>query len=118
MHNDELPIFKTIRNDLEQNDVMLYIKGTPAMPLCGFSSVVVKILSMLEVKFGSKNVLDDIELREGIKSFTDWPTIPQLYIKGEFIGGCDIVKELYQSGELFQILAQKEIPFRQSEKED
>ena len=112
---NELPIFKNIRADIEQNDVMLYIKGTPEMPQCGFSGVVVKILKMLEVNFHAKNVLEDPELREGIKTFSQWPTIPQLYIKGEFIGGCDIVRESYQSGELFKILEEKNISFSYQE---
>ncbi len=108
---DELPIFKQIRADIEQNNVMLYIKGTPEMPQCGFSGVVIKILKMLDIEFKTKNILEDPELREGIKIFSQWPTLPQLYIKGEFIGGADIVKELYQSGELIKILEEKEINF-------
>jgi monothiol glutaredoxin len=104
-------VFENIQNDLNNNNVMLYMKGTPALPMCGFSGVVVKILNTLNVEFASKNILDDSDLREGIKTFSNWPTLPQLYIKGEFIGGCDIVKELYQSGELTCVLEQKGIPF-------
>jgi monothiol glutaredoxin len=109
--NNELPIFSQIRKDIEENDVMLYIKGTPELPQCGFSGVVIKILKLLEIEFKTKNVLEDPGLREGIKLFSQWPTVPQLYLKQEFIGGSDIVKELYQSGELMKILEEKGISF-------
>ena len=89
-----------IQSDVESNTVMLYMKGTPMFPQCGFSARVVQILTHMGVPFQSANVLEDGELREGIKQFSQWPTIPQLYVKGEFVGGCDIVSEMYQSGEL------------------
>lgn len=98
-----------IQQYITENDVVLYMKGTAEMPQCGFSSVVVQLLTRLEVSFKVVNVLADPNIREGIKEFSNWPTIPQLYIKGEFIGGCDIVKEMYQSGELQALLKSKEI---------
>ena len=98
----------TIENDIKTNDVVLYMKGTKAQPMCGFSAVVVQILNNLGVKeFKDVNVLADEKVREGIKQFNNWPTIPQLFIKGEFIGGADIAKELFQSGELKKILEDK-----------
>jgi len=93
-------IFEKIRKEIESNDVVLFMKGTAESPMCGFSSVVCQILDRLNVKYKDINILEGPELRQGIKDFTDWPTIPQLYFKGEFIGGCDIVKEMYESGEL------------------
>ena len=104
------PVFNRIQSDIKSNPVMLYMKGTPMFPQCGFSSRVVQILSHLGVQFQSANVLEDEGLREGIKQFSSWPTIPQLYITGEFIGGCDIVTEMYQSGELETLLKEKNIP--------
>lgn len=101
----EPEIFNQIRKDISENDVVLYMKGTKEMPQCGFSSIVARILTHLEVPFKDVNILADPELRQGIKDFSDWPTIPQLYIKGEFVGGCDIVKEMHQSGELQELLA-------------
>lgn len=98
-------IFDTIRADIAANPVVLYMKGTADMPQCGFSAQVVQILNMLEVPFADRNVLADPELRQAIKDFTKWPTIPQLYVNGEFIGGCDIVREMYQSGELQSLLS-------------
>ena len=92
-----------IRNIVETNPVVLFMKGTPVFPQCGFSSTVVQILSYLGVKFTSVNVLEDMDVREGIKQFSNWPTIPQLYVKGEFVGGCDIVKEMFEAGELQQL---------------
>ena len=89
-----------IDSEIKNNDVCLFMKGTPDAPQCGFSMTVSNILKMLEVNFKGVNVLENQSLRDGIKQFSDWPTIPQLYIKGEFIGGCDIVKEMYESGEL------------------
>ena len=89
-----------IQQIIKQNDVVLFMKGTPDMPQCGFSMTVSNILKELKVKFNGVNVLADQEIREGVKTFSNWPTIPQLYIKGEFIGGCDIVKEMFESGEL------------------
>ena len=100
-------IFNQIRKDISNNKVMLYMKGTPALPMCGFSGVVVKILNTLNVEFASCNVMENNDIREGIKAFSSWPTIPQLYIKGEFIGGCDITREMFQSGELQELLKQK-----------
>ncbi|MGE0415730.1 MAG: Grx4 family monothiol glutaredoxin [Acetobacteraceae bacterium] len=100
-------IHDRIQSDIEQNPVMLYMKGTPMFPQCGFSARVVQILTHMGVPFNSANVLEDIELREGIKDFSNWPTIPQLYVKGEFVGGCDIVTEMFQSGELETLLGEK-----------
>jgi monothiol glutaredoxin len=101
-----------IQSDIEQNPVMLYMKGTAMFPQCGFSARVVQILAHLNVPFQTANVLEDPDLREGVKAFSDWPTVPQLYVKGEFVGGCDIVTEMYQSGELETLLAEKDIPHR------
>lgn len=94
---------------IASNDVLLFMKGVPAAPQCGFSGAVVQILKRTGVPFGSVNVLEDEAIREGIKAFSSWPTIPQLYIKGEFIGGCDIVREMFQSGELAALLESKSI---------
>ena len=96
-----------IESDLKANDVVLYMKGTPVFPQCGFSSAVVQVLTHLGIKFKGINVLEDPEIRNGIKEFANWPTIPQLYVKGEFVGGCDIVREMYQSGELTELLQTK-----------
>ena len=96
----ETDVFDTIRRQITENKVVLYMKGTPQAPQCGFSAQVVRILNDLDVQFLGVNVLENAQLRQGIKDFADWPTIPQLYICGEFIGGCDIVTESYQSGEL------------------
>ncbi|HLI10514.1 MAG TPA: Grx4 family monothiol glutaredoxin [Alphaproteobacteria bacterium] len=93
-----------IRQEISSNDVVLFMKGTPVMPQCGFSAAVVQVLTHLGVKFKGVDVLSDPALRQGIKEFSNWPTIPQLYVKGEFIGGCDIVREMYQSGELGELL--------------
>lgn len=102
------PVFDRIQSDISENDVVLYMKGTRQMPQCGFSATVVEVLKRSGVEdYKDVNVLADAEIREGIKAFANWPTIPQLYIKGEFIGGCDIVRELYQSGELAQMLKDK-----------
>ncbi len=100
-------VIEHIREDVAASDVVLFMKGTPVLPQCGFSSMVVQILSQLGVRFKSFDVLADPELRQGIKAFSDWPTIPQLYVKGEFVGGCDIVREMYESGELGQLLTDK-----------
>ena len=97
-------INERIQKDINENAVILYMKGTAAMPQCGFSAVVVQILTTLAAPFKDVNVLADPDIRQGIKDFSNWPTIPQLYIKGEFIGGCDIVREMYQAGELHEIL--------------
>lgn len=103
----EPEIFKSIRNEIETNDVVLFMKGSAKFPQCGFSAAVTHILNTLGVEFKGINVLEDPALREGIKQFSDWPTIPQLYIKGEFIGGCDITKEMAQTGELQGLLKEK-----------
>ncbi|MBU6236099.1 MAG: Grx4 family monothiol glutaredoxin [Alphaproteobacteria bacterium] len=105
------PVFDRIKKDLAENDVVLYMKGTPVFPQCGFSAAVVQILSILQVNFKGIDILPDGELRQGIKDFTNWPTIPQLYIKGEFVGGCDIVREMYESGELQDMLKEKGVSF-------
>jgi monothiol glutaredoxin len=96
-----------IAEDVKSNDVLLYMKGTPVFPQCGFSAMTVQILSSLGVKFKAVDVLADPEIRNGIKEFSNWPTIPQLYVKGEFVGGCDIIREMFQAGELQQLLADK-----------
>ena len=101
-----------IKNEIEHNDVCLFMKGTPDAPQCGFSLAVSNILKILNVNFKGINVLENQELREGIKIFSDWPTIPQLYIKGEFVGGCDIVKEIYETKELHKILTEKSVNFK------
>ena len=98
-----------INNAINENDICLFMKGTPDSPQCGFSMAVTNILKHLNVKFKGINVLEDENLRQGIKDFSDWPTIPQLYIKGEFIGGCDIVKEMFENGELKKIFQDKNL---------
>ena len=102
--NDNIDVTENIKNEIKSNEVVLFMKGTPVFPMCGFSAAVVQILKNLGIKYSSVNVLDSDEMREGIKKFSNWPTIPQLYIKEEFIGGCDIVKEMYESGELLELL--------------
>ena len=101
-----------IKNEIENNDVCLFMIGTPEAPQCGFSMATSNILKILEVNFKGINVLENQNLREGIKVFSDWPTIPQLYVKNEFIGGCDIVKEMYESGELAKLFESKNINFK------
>lgn len=103
----EPAIFDDIRKALAEHDVVLFMKGSPQAPQCGFSSTVVKILDVLDVDYASVNVLASTAVRDGIKAFSDWPTIPQLYVKGEFVGGCDIVKEMYEAGELQEFLTEK-----------
>ncbi|WP_374763615.1 Grx4 family monothiol glutaredoxin [Yunchengibacter salinarum] len=103
------PIFERIQNYVNTNDVVLFMKGTPVFPQCGFSSVVAQVLSHMDVPYESYNVLDDPELRQGIKDFSDWATIPQLYVKGEFVGGCDIIREMFEAGELQQLMKDKGI---------
>jgi monothiol glutaredoxin len=98
------PVIQRIQQDISDNDVVLYMKGTPVFPQCGFSAAVVQVLSDLGVKFKGIDVLTDPSLRQGIKEFSSWPTIPQLYVKGEFVGGCDIVREMHSSGELRELL--------------
>ena len=102
-----------IQSTIDENSVVLFMKGSKEMPQCGFSSAVVNALAYLEVDFKDVNVLEDGELRDGIKVFSDWPTIPQLYVKGEFVGGCDIVKEMFESGELTVYLKDKQIPHKE-----
>ena len=104
------PVFERIESDIKSNPVVLYMKGTPVMPQCGFSARVVQILSHLGVPFKGVNVLEDMEIREGIKAYTNWPTIPQLYVNGEFVGGCDIIMEMFQAGELQSMLKEKGVP--------
>tara|TARA_B100001540_G_C15779463_1_gene630268 strand:+ start:980 stop:1309 length:330 start_codon:yes stop_codon:yes gene_type:complete len=106
--NDQVQ--KDIKNIVEQNDVVLFMKGTKETPQCGFSNAVVNTLSFMNIDFKDVNVLESDDLRDGIKTFTDWPTIPQLYVKGEFIGGCDIIQDMYKNGELSEVLKSKEIP--------
>ena len=101
-----------IKNEIENNEVCLFMKGTPDAPQCGFSMAVTNMLKLLELNFHSVNVLEDQKIREGIKVYSDWPTIPQLYIKKEFVGGCDIVKEMYENGELKKVLENKGINFK------
>jgi len=106
-------IFDQIQSDITSHDVVVYMKGNEKFPMCGFSSTVVQILKTLGVEFKAIDVLQNAELREGIKAFTNWPTIPQLYLKGEFIGGCDIVREMYETGELQALLSEKGISIAQ-----
>ena len=103
-----------IKNHIDNNDVCLFMKGTPEEPQCGFSMAVSNMLKILEVKFNGVNVLADQSIRDGIKIYSDWPTIPQLYIKKEFVGGCDIVKEMYENGELKKILEDKGISYKKN----
>ncbi len=107
--NDVDHVSQNIQNEIQSNDVVLFMKGTPVFPMCGFSAATVEVLNKLGVKFGSVNVLESDEMREGIKKFSNWPTIPQLYVKEEFIGGCDIVREMFESGELLELLNTKGI---------
>jgi len=105
----DTPVNERIKADITQNDVMLFMKGTPVFPQCGFSAAVVQILNHVGVKFGSADVLVDPEIRDGIKAYTNWPTVPQLYVKGEFVGGCDIIREMFEAGELEQMFDEKGI---------
>ncbi len=104
-----MSINEQIKNLINENDICLFMKGTPDVPQCGFSLAVANVLKHLNVKFESVNVLENNEMRQGIKQYSDWPTIPQLYIKGEFIGGCDIVKEMFEKGELKELLKNKSL---------
>ncbi len=103
------PVFDRIQSEIDSTDVVLFMKGSPVFPQCGFSAAVVQALTLMGIKFKGVDVLQDGDIREGIKEFTDWPTIPQLYVKGEFVGGCDIIREMYESGELQQYLDDKGI---------
>src|SRR5210317_1796454 len=102
-------VFERIKQDINNHDVVLYMKGTAAFPMCGFSAAVVQALSQLGVPFKDINVLEDNDIRQGIKDFASWPTIPQLYVKGEFVGGCDIIREMFETGELMEMLQTKGI---------
>ncbi len=105
----ENPAIAQIQKDITENDVVLFMKGTPQFPQCGFSAAVVQVLGHLGVQYKGVNVLADANLRQGIKDFSNWPTIPQLYVKGEFIGGCDIVREMAEAGELQQLFQDKQV---------
>tara|TARA_B100000470_G_scaffold216757_1_gene200339 strand:- start:54 stop:401 length:348 start_codon:yes stop_codon:yes gene_type:complete len=112
--NIDIDVTMNIKNEIKSNDVLLFMKGTPAFPMCGFSASVVQILNNMDVKFNSINVLDNEKMREGIKNYSNWPTIPQLYVKEEFIGGCDIVKEMNDSGELLELFNTKGVQVKSS----
>ena len=103
-----------IEDEISSQEIVLFMKGTPVFPQCGFSAMIVGVLSHLGVKFRGVNVLDDDNIRHGIKEFTNWPTIPQLYVKGEFVGGCDIVREMFETGELQEMLKEKGIDLQES----
>ena len=108
------PVQERIEREISGHDVVLFMKGTPVFPQCGFSNLVVQVLSHLGVKIKGIDVLSDPALRQGIKAFSDWPTIPQLYVKGEFVGGCDIVREMFQDGELKTLFKDKGLPVKES----
>ena len=112
MSTTNTTVFDRIKQDIADNSVVLFMKGTPVFPQCGFSAAVVQILTHLGVKFKGIDVLADPEIRQGIKEFSSWPTIPQLYVKGEFIGGCDILREMFESGELGDVRKGKGIETR------
>jgi monothiol glutaredoxin len=101
--DNQNPVHQRISQDVADNEVVVYMKGSPVFPQCGFSSAVVEILSHMNVRFKGIDVLTDPSLRDGVKSYSDWPTIPQLYVKGEFVGGCDIIREMFQTGELQEL---------------
>jgi monothiol glutaredoxin len=103
-----------IKDEVTSNDVVLFMKGTPVFPQCGFSAAVVEVLDHMGVRFKGVNVLVDPEIRDGIKAYSDWPTIPQLYVKGDFIGGCDIIREMYSTGELQQVLKEKGVAYSEA----
>jgi monothiol glutaredoxin len=109
-----MAVDKFIENEVKGNQVVLFMKGTPQFPMCGFSGQVVQILDHLGVAYKGLNVLESDELREGIKSFSNWPTIPQLYVNGEFVGGCDIIREMFQAGELQTLLKEKGVAVREN----
>jgi monothiol glutaredoxin len=108
----DITVQERIRQEITDTPVVLYMKGSPVFPQCGFSAAVVQILGHLGVKFKGVDVLADPQIRQGIKEFSSWPTIPQLYVQGEFLGGCDIIREMYETGELQQVLEQKGVPVR------
>ena len=109
-----MSIEQFIDSEVKSNDVVLFMKGTPQFPMCGFSGQVVQILDYLGVPFKGLNVLESDELRQGIKSYSNWPTIPQLYVKGEFVGGCDIIREMFQANELQQVFKERGVPVKES----
>jgi monothiol glutaredoxin len=106
---NDATVHERIRQDITENEVVLYMKGTPVFPQCGFSATVVGVLSHLGIKFKGIDVLQDPSLRQGIKEFSNWPTVPQLFVKGEFVGGCDIVREMFETGELQAVFAEKSV---------
>ena len=106
----ENPVFEQIQGEITANDVVLFMKGTPVFPQCGFSAAVVQILNHMDVTFKGIDILVDPALRNGIKEFSQWPTIPQLYVKGEFVGGCDIIREMFSTGELTEMFQSKGVP--------
>ena len=112
--NSMVDVSESIKTEIKSSDVVLFMKGTPVFPMCGFSAAIVQVLSDIGVKFNSVNVLDSDEMREGIKKFSNWPTIPQLYVKEEFIGGCDIVKEMHETGELLELFNSRGIEVKPS----
>ena len=112
--NSMIDVSESIKNEIKSNDVVLFMKGTPVFPMCGFSAATVQVLSDIGVKFNSINVLESNEMRECIKKFSNWPTIPQLYVKEEFIGGCDIIKEMYETGELLELFNSRGIEVKPS----
>ncbi len=105
------PVFDRIQSEIDGNDIVLFMKGSPMMPQCGFSAAIAQALTMMEVKFKGVDVLADDELRQSLKEFSSWPTIPQLYVKGEFVGGCDIVREMYENGELKELFDTKGVEY-------
>ena len=105
------PVIDRIQSEIDENSVVLFMKGSPMMPQCGFSAAIAQALTQMEVKFKGIDVLADDELRQGIKEFSSWPTIPQLYVKGEFVGGCDIVREMHESGELKKLFDDKGVEY-------
>ena len=109
------PVHDRIQGKIDENAVVLFMKGTPMFPQCGFSAAVVQALSVMGVKFKGIDVLEDMELRDGIKEFSSWPTIPQLYVKGEFVGGCDIIREMHETGEVQQLFTEKGVEFADTE---
>jgi monothiol glutaredoxin len=113
-NEDIMAIEQFIDNEVKSNDVVLFMKGTPQFPMCGFSGQVVQILDYIGVPYKGLNVLENDELRNGIKSYSNWPTIPQLYVKGEFVGGCDIVREMFQAGELQGLMKEKGLPVKEN----
>ena len=110
----DISIEQFIENEVKSNDVVLFMKGTPQFPMCGFSGQVVQILDYLGVPYKGLNVLDSDDLRQGIKAYSQWPTIPQLYVKGDFVGGCDIIREMFQAGELQSLLKERGIPVKEA----